>query len=149
MPTRSDVKSGSHAALAASRYLHRKILTRLFVGWLILSMVIGGGILWLEISRVQHTVHYLALEETRAFSGESAHTLDQLDANAREHLMQLAAQLVKQHFLVAELYDVNKQLQIEVVQSGLEKAEQRIDGYRHRFPMQGTFSRGISFYKGL
>lgn len=148
MPTTSDVKSDSHAALAATRYLHRKILTRLFLGWLFLSMVIGGGILWFEISRIQHTVHSLALEETRAFSGESAHALDQLDANAREHLTQLATQLVKQHFLVAELYDVNKQLQIEVVQSGLEKAEQRIDGYRHRFPNQGAFSREFHFIDG-
>jgi putative nucleotidyltransferase with HDIG domain len=148
MPIHTDLKSDSHGAFAASRFLHRKILFRLFLGWLFLCLIIGGGILWFEINRIQHTVHDLALKESMAFSGESAHALDQLDTVAREHLTQLATQLVRQHFLVAELYDVNKQLQLEVVRPGLEKAEQRIDGYRHRFPNQGAFSREFHFIDG-
>jgi len=143
-----NVRTGSQAALATSRFIHRKTLTRLCLGWLFLSATIGGTVLWLEINRIQHFVHALALRESTRFSGESAHNLEQLDFTARQHLLKMAKQLVNQHFLVVELYDINKQLQLEAVQSGQEIAEHRIDSYRHRFPQQSTFSREFHFMQG-
>lgn len=144
----ANAREDSQTALTTSRFIHRKILTRLFLGWLFLSVAIGGTVLSLEINRIQHFVHELALRESMKFSGESAHNLEQLDSTARQHLMEMAKQLVNQHFLVVELYDINKQLQLEVVQSGQEIAEQRIDRYRHRFPQQSTFSREFHFMQG-
>ncbi|MGZ4956938.1 MAG: phosphohydrolase, partial [Methylobacter sp.] len=67
--------SQTSAALATSRFIHRKILLRLFLGWLFLSIAVGGVVLWLEVNRIQHFVHELALRESATFSGESAHNL--------------------------------------------------------------------------
>lgn len=143
-----DTKSNSNAAFAAIRFTHRKILGRLFLGWLFLCLTIGSSVLWFEINRIQHLVHELALKESLTFSGESAHNLHELDTTARKHLTDLAKQLVNQHFLVVELYDTSKQLQLEAVQLGQEIAEHRIDHYRHRFPQQGDFSREFHLIEG-
>jgi len=141
-------RTDSSAALATSRFIHRKILLRLFLGWLFLSVAVGGVVLWLEVNRIRQFVHELALRESATFSGESAHNLEQLDSAARQHLAELARQLVNQHFLVVELYDRNKQLQLEAIRPGQEVAEQGIDRYRHRFPQVGEFSHEFHFIRG-
>ncbi len=141
-------RTDSRAALSMSRFIHRKILIRLFLGWLFLSVVIGGAVLWLEVNRIQQFVHELALRESATFSGESAHNLERLDAAAQQHLVELAQQLVNQHFLVVELYDRNKQLRLEAVRRGQEVAEHGIDRYRHRFPQQGEFSHKFHVIRG-
>ncbi|WP_340122288.1 HD-GYP domain-containing protein [Methylobacter svalbardensis] len=138
----------SRAALAANQFIHRKILLRLFLGWLFLSVAVGGVVLWLEVNRIQQFVHELALRESETFSGESAHNLERLDSTARQHLAELAQQLVNQHFLIVELYDRNKQLQLETIRQGQEDAEQGIERYRHRFPQVGEFSHEFHFIRG-
>jgi HD-GYP domain-containing protein (c-di-GMP phosphodiesterase class II) len=141
-------RTDSSAALATSRFIHRKILLRLFLGWLFLSVAVGGGVLWLEVNRIRQFVHELALRESATFSGESAHNLERLDSAARQHLAKLSQQLVNQHFLVVELYDHNKQLQLETIRRGQEVAEQDIERYRHRFPQVGEFSHEFHFIRG-
>lgn len=144
----NQAMADSEAVLATSRFIHRKILVRLFLGWLSLSLVIGGLILWLELERIKQSVHELALRESAIFSGESAHNLDQLDPAAYQQLMDLARQLVNQHFLVVELYDRNKQLRLEIIRPGHELAEQDINRYRHRFPTVGEFSHEFHYVRG-
>jgi Cu+-exporting ATPase len=129
-----DVRVDSEAMLSTSRFIHRKILIRLSLGWLFLSVAIGAVFLWLELDRIQQSVHDLAFRESAAFSGASVHNLERLDSAAYQHLTDLAQQLVNQHFLVVELYDRHQQLRLEIVRPGQAFAEQGIDRYRHRFP---------------
>jgi len=142
----SDVRADSKTALATSRLIRRRILARLFIGWLFLSITIGGAVVWLEVNRFQLYVHELALKESATLSSESTCDLTQLDTSTQQYLTRLAQQLVNQHFLVVELYDANKQLRIEALQQGQEATERWIDRYRHRFPQQGEFSH--EFYYG-
>jgi len=134
-----DVKADSQEALAISQFVQRKILLRLFLGWLFLSVTIGGVVLWLEISRFQQFVHALALKESAVLSGESSYDLEQLDSPAHQHLTHLAQQLVERNFLVVELYDVNKQLKIEAIRQGQKTTGQWINSHRHQFPKRGDF----------
>jgi HD-GYP domain-containing protein (c-di-GMP phosphodiesterase class II) len=138
-------RGDSSAALSMSRFIHRKILIRLFLGWLFLSVSVGGVVLLLEIHSVEKLVHRLALKESENFSGESAHNLDKIDPGALEHLKQLAQQLVAQHFLIVELYDKTRQLKLEVVRGDNELSEQMIDPYRHKFPKEGEFFQQLHF----
>lgn len=141
-------KMKSPQAMSTNRFIHRKILARLFLGWLFLSVTVGGSILWLEIKRAEQLVHALALKESAIFSGASAHNLEQLDAQSTEHLRQLAEQLVSQHFLIVELYDRNKQLKLEAVRQGQESVEQFIDQYRHQFPKADEFTHDLHLTQG-
>lgn len=138
----------SNPSVSMNRGIQKKILLRLFLGWLFLCTTVGGGILWFEVSRIQQTVHDLALKESSAFSGESAHNLEQLDSSAHQHLTELARQLVNQHFLVIELYDSNKQLILEAIRQGQELVEKGIAPYRHQFPQQSEFSHEYHFIHG-
>ena len=144
-----NVSADSQAALTLSRLIHRKILVRLFLGWLFLSITTGGTVSWLEVKRFQQFVHELALKESATLVGESAYNLKQLDTSAYRHLTNLAQQLVNQHFLIVELYDINKQLRIEAFRQGQEATERLIDRrYRHQFPQQGEFSHEFHFIHG-
>lgn len=147
-PLHQHKKVGSPKAVAANRFIHRKILIRVFLGWLFLSTTVGGSILWLEIKRAEQLVHALAVKESAIFSGASAHNLEQLDAQSTEQLRQLAEQLVSQHFLIVELYDRNKQLKIEAIRQGQELVEQFIDQYRHQFPKADGFTHDLHFIHG-
>ncbi len=144
----NDGGADSKAALSTSRFIHRKILVRLFLGWLFLSVAVGGVVLWLEVNRIRQFVHELALRESATFSGESAHNLDKIDQGALEHLKRLAQQLVAQHFLIVELYDRTQQLKLEAVRSGREFSEQKIDQFRHKFPKEREFSHQLHFIDG-
>lgn len=104
--------------------------------------------LWLEVDRIQRFVHALALDESAQFSTASGHNLQGLDAEVRQHLEGLAEKLVHQHFLVVELYDLNQQLQLEMVRPGLEPVEREINRFRHQFPQQGGFSHQFHFLRG-
>ena len=141
----NNASADSQAALATSRFIHRKILIRLLLGWFILCIAIGGIILWLEISRFKHYVHTLAIEEAAILSDGSAYDVGKLDAETHELLSNRAQQLVKQHFLIVELYDANKRLRIEAIRQGEENIESWIDQYRHRFPQQGEFTNEFHF----
>lgn len=143
-----DVRTESEAALTTSRFIHRKILVRLFLGWLFLSVAVGGVVSWVELDRIQQSVHDLALRESATFSGKSAHNLEQLDSAAYQQLTDLAQQLVNQHFLIVELYDRNKQIKLEVIRLGQEFVEQSIDRYRHRFPKGSELSHEFHYVQG-
>jgi len=144
-----DSRADLQAAVTTSRVVHRKIIVRLLLCWLLLNLTIGGAVLWLEIDHIQQFVHELALKESITFSGESAQNLDRLDSTARKRLSHLAEQLVDQHFVVVELYDSNQRLQLESVRQGQENIEGWIDKYRHRFPRKyGEFSRQFHLIKG-
>lgn len=147
-PPTEQASADPRNALMASTLIHRKILIRLFWGWLMLSLVVSGIVLSLEIYRVEAWVHQLAVKESASFSGESAHSLDTIDRSAFDHLTELARQLVDQHFLVVELYDRNQQLKLEAVRSGKELSEQTIDQYRHRFPKEQESSHRLHFVDG-
>lgn len=136
-------KTDAERALSVGACIHRKILLRLFLGWLLLGTAIVGIVLFLEFDRVRARIYRLALTESASFSGESAYNLQRIDAEVYERLMRLAQQLVNQHFLVVELYDQTKRLRLEAVRGGKEAAELAIDRYRHRFPREGGFSHEL------
>lgn len=138
-----DARTDSKAALPTSRFIHRRILVRLFLGWLFLSILIGGVVPWLELGRIQQFVHDLALRESATFSGESAHNLEKLDSVAYQQLTDLAQQLVNQHFLVVELYDRNKQIRLEII-----RPEQDTDRYRHQFPKASELPYEFHYVQG-
>lgn len=142
------VGTDPRTALVAGPWIHRKILTRLFLGWLCLGAIVGGMVLFLEIKRMEDVVHQLALQESAVFSGESAHNLENLDSGAFEHLTHLARQLVGQHFLIVELYDRLQQLKLEAIRGGSEFPKEIIDVYRHRFPKEREFTHQLHFIDG-
>jgi HD-GYP domain-containing protein (c-di-GMP phosphodiesterase class II) len=129
----------------STNFIYRQIFFRLLSGWLFMCVVVGGGILWLEMQRVERFVHQLALTESAVLSGEDSPSLKVVNTPSAEHLAHLAEQLVGKHFLMVELYDRNKELKLEVVRRGHTFSE---NVYRHQFPADNGFFHGLHFIGG-
>lgn len=134
--------------VTANRFIHRKVLLRLLIGWLLLGIVIVAVIFKFEIGRIENDVHQLALEEAAIFSKEFHADFDQIDDLTQKQLTNQATQLINQHFLVVEIYGLDKKLKLEVAKQENEFIESSIDRYRHKLPQEDGFSHELHFING-
>lgn len=118
--------------------IHKKIVIRLLLGWLSLSLVIGGAVFYLEMEKVDKLVLGLAVKESQPFTVE----FDRASASQVETLKQKADEFLKGHFIVLELYDEHKKQILEQVSSGREEIEQKLKQYVHPFPLEN-----VTYYK--
>jgi HD-GYP domain-containing protein (c-di-GMP phosphodiesterase class II) len=114
--------------------IHKKVVMRLFLGCLSLSLIIGGAVFYLEMKKVDKLVHGLAVEESRSFTVE----LDRASAAQMEMLKQKANKFLKGHFIGLELYDEHKKQILELVSPDKKAIEQKLEQYVHPFPLEGT-----------
>jgi hypothetical protein len=76
--------------------IHKKVAKRLFIGWAMLSLIIGGAVYYLQIKRVNKVVLGLAMEESRLIT-------DQIDPDSVRQMGILKRKIdefVKGHFIV-------------------------------------------------
>jgi len=135
----------STPALTARRIIYRRFLLRLLTGWFFISLTLGGGILWFEVTRVEKVVHELALQEAALLSEASVHSLEKINTQSVEHLAELAEQLIGQHFVMVDLYDQHK---VRKVRRGHEIAMQHLDEYPRHFPGVNSFTNKFRFVDG-
>ena len=114
--------------------IHRDIVKRLLVGWVLLSFLIGGAVFYLELKKIDQLVLGLAVAESRFFTDE----LDRTSASRMEMLKQKADQFLKKHFIVIELYDENKKQILREIKPGKEAIEEKIEQYTQAFPMENA-----------
>ncbi len=71
--------------------IHQQILTRLMLGWLILSLVIGGVVYYLEMEKVDNHVLDLATREAGTFTSENLRHFNLVDESHPDVLRQIQA----------------------------------------------------------
>ncbi|MEW5893984.1 MAG: HD-GYP domain-containing protein [Pseudomonadota bacterium] len=108
--------------------IHRYALPRVALAWLLLSLVVGGSVFWVEIERIDQRVANMALAEAHRFP---AHLLRerQLDL-IQAHL----ENLTRQHFTLVEVYDANRAVIAEHVAPEHEALEASLHAFAHGFP---------------
>lgn len=114
--------------------IHKKIVKRLLLGWLSLSLVIGGAVFCLEMMKVDMQMLGMAVDESHSFTVE----LDQASVSQMETLKQKADEFLKGHFIVLELYDEHKRQILREVSPGREATEQKLERYAHPFPLENA-----------
>ncbi len=114
--------------------IHKKIVKRLLLGWLSLSLVIGGAVFYLEMMKVDMQMLGMAVDESHSFTVE----LDQASVSQVETLKQKADEFLKGHFIVLELYDEHKRQILREVSPGREATEQKLERYAHPFPLENA-----------
>lgn len=138
-------KANDYSTVTAHASLRDKLVKRLMVGWLLLGLSVSLGVLFFEITQLEQYVYRLALNEAETLSHESSTSMEELTKATKQHLKQLADQLIYQNFLIVELYDKDKQLQLETYRQGYQSIEQSLNQFRHRFPAANGFSHEIHF----
>lgn len=112
--------------------IHKQVLKRLFFGWVLLSLTIGGAVFYIESRNVDQLVLGLAVAESRFFTSE----LDRHSAERMEVLKQKADAFLKRHFIIVELYDENKNRILRDISPGKEAVEKEIELRTRAFPLE-------------
>ncbi|MEW6353473.1 MAG: HD domain-containing phosphohydrolase [Pseudomonadota bacterium] len=110
--------------------VHKTVFRRLLLGWLLLSVLLGGVVFYIEMEKVDSFVVRLALSESAAALGD----LRSIDFSQAELLQQKVDELVDRHFHIAEIYDSNQAIIAQAVRSGAEDFELALHRFMHRFP---------------
>lgn len=113
--------------------IHRVVLTRLVVAWLLSSVGIGAGVYYLETEKIDDYVVALAVAEASQFSAEGLdhgrHTPEQL-----ARLQERALEFARRNFVVIELYDADRRPLVEAVNPRHAAIEQALKQHTHGFP---------------
>ena len=106
---------------AVTRAIHRKLITRLVLGWLLLSILIGTVVYIIELKKIDDFVVNLAIEESGSFTHDSA---DYLNSPAPAHhailLEKSKEHIRKGHFIALALYKKDRQKVLIATRSGLD-----------------------------
>ncbi|MBI5937098.1 MAG: HD-GYP domain-containing protein [Betaproteobacteria bacterium] len=114
--------------------IHRYILPRVAIAWLLLSLLVGGVVFWVEIERIDEKAAALALNEAHRFPAE---LLQQKKlAEIQAHM----ENLTRQHFGIVEVYDANRVMVAERIAPGQEMLEESLKQFAHGFPEKDSIT---------
>ena len=118
--------------------IHRTLLRRLAISWLLISILVGGGMFFYGIEKIDDRLVDLAISESRKLSDS---TLPLLVAPAadRTALDRLADDFLRQHFIVIELYNRDHQKLVEKVNPRYDAVEEILKQKVHQFPQDKDF----------
>ncbi len=101
--------------------IHKLVVTRLIIGWMLLSVMLGGIVYYLELQKVGKFVFDLATVESRLFTA----TFDR--TSQKDELKKRADDFLKRHFIVIELYDAQKNLILHEARPDNEAMKEKLD----------------------
>ncbi len=102
------------------RNIHKLVIVRLVIGWILLSATLGGIVYYLELQKVGKFVFDLATVESRLFTA----SFDRSSGNAA--LKKRADDFLKRHFVIIELYDAQKNLILHEARPDNEAIERKL-----------------------
>ncbi|MGE5467185.1 MAG: HD-GYP domain-containing protein [Ignavibacteria bacterium] len=116
--------------------IHRILLRRLLVSWLLISAVIGGGLAYHGIERIDDQLVALATAESARFSATDLSLINGPDKHA-DALQRLVGDLMRDHFVIVELYDRERRKILEEVNPAFAAIEDYLKLHPHSFPFDG------------
>jgi putative nucleotidyltransferase with HDIG domain len=113
--------------------IHHTLLRRLILSWLLVSVAIGGGQYYYGIEQIDDQLVDLAVMEADKVSGTYLPLLNEPQADGTL-LERMAAEFLREHFIIVELYDRQHNKLVEKVNPRYEAVEDALKRYAHRFP---------------
>jgi len=111
--------------------IHRTVLIRLVLAWLILSLVLGAIVFYLEMEKGDALMLDLAITESRSFTEH----LGQDDLTHLAQLKQKADDFLKSGFISVRVYDTTQRQILEVVEPSADEAKLGIKPHVHSLSM--------------
>ena len=105
--------------------IHNIVVRRLALAWIILSIVLGGIVFYLETESTDDRILNLAVMETKSFTSENLYRLNQPDPDL-SGLRQKTAEFLKSHFVIVELYNRDKKKILEETGGNISKTADRL-----------------------
>ncbi len=113
--------------------LNRKILNRLLAAWLAVSLAMGTGVFIYGIEGIDNQLVALASREAQRLARASLPLIKEPERDLGM-LRGLAADVVREHFIVVEIYDRDHRKIVEEVNPRYVAVEAELKRSRHAFP---------------
>lgn len=107
--------------------IHRTVLIRLVLAWLILSLALGAIVFYLEMEKGDALMLELAMTESRSFTDH----MNQESIAHLEVLKQKAEDFLKSDFISVRVYDTTQRKILEAVKQGRDEARLGIKQHVH------------------
>ena len=116
------------------------VLSRLVMLWLVLSVVIGGGVFYFEITKVDDSVLALVLDEVEAIDQNLIDgMLNTDDDGILDKLQTLTNELTEQQFAIADIYDNRYSHIAAAVRFDSELVGEILEEKHHQFSLDNSF----------
>jgi HD-GYP domain-containing protein (c-di-GMP phosphodiesterase class II) len=113
--------------------IHRILLRRLLLSWLLVSAIIGGGLYWHGIETIDDQLVGLAVAGANRLTPAQVEQFGAPQPD-QEALQRLAGEFLRQHFIVVEFYDREHRKLAERVDPRHVTIEEALKDSPHRFP---------------
>lgn len=110
--------------------IHRTVLARLALVWLVLSLVLGAIVFRLEMNRADALMLDLAAAESRSFT-DHVRRIDPRDPSHLEALRQRAAEFLKSDFISVRIYDATQRMILEAVEADVGELPRELQPHVH------------------
>lgn len=117
------------------RNIHALVLKRLLMVWVLLSLVIGGLVVYLGLEKIDEWVLETAIAEARVFEQPLIDRMPQVDSELVSHLQRRAERLIRQHFVMVDVYDPQRRHVAIAVRPENARVQQVLEARHHRFPL--------------
>lgn len=118
------------------RVIHRKLIRKMVLGWIVLSLVIGGIVGYLEIERIDSYVVDLAKSDSARLT-DAYHNYYHDPSPKNDVALEETSSISVHsgHFVLAEVYDQDKQKVVENALDEIEPIVNRLEEKQHTFLM--------------
>lgn len=114
--------------------IHRYAMPRVAAAWLVISLLVGGVVFWIEIERIDDRVAALALSEAHRLPASLLR-----EKNLKEIQGHLD-NLTRRHFALVEIYDANRAVVAERIAPAYEALEASLHRFAHGFPERDSIT---------
>lgn len=114
--------------------VHRTLVARLLTAWLLLSVLVGGWVYYVELQEIDEVILDLAEKEAAVVADEFLRTLRAPDRAAAASLERYADDLLRQNYLVVELYDARREPVLKRLRDSAAEIERALSRSLHDFP---------------
>ncbi|MFA7280431.1 MAG: HD domain-containing phosphohydrolase [Sterolibacterium sp.] len=114
--------------------IHRTLLNRLLIGWIGVSLAVGGAVSYFGIEKIDDQLVELAIAESAKLTDASLSLINGDNAD-RAALKQLAEDFVRGQFVVVEIYNRERKRILEQVNSQHGAIEDHLKLHGHTFPL--------------
>ncbi|MDP2839876.1 MAG: HD domain-containing phosphohydrolase, partial [Syntrophales bacterium] len=114
-----------------NQHVNQKLIVRLLLAWIILSVLIGSVVFFMEMRKIDAYVVALALEESRDFERGHSNFLNNPDQLHLERLREETRKHIKdEHFIAVKLYNRDREMIVEANHPDARLIEEKINSHR-------------------
>jgi HD-GYP domain-containing protein (c-di-GMP phosphodiesterase class II) len=117
--------------------IHHILLRRMAIAWICISLVVGGGVAYFGVERIDDHLVQLATTESAKLTDASLSLINGSDAD-HTALKHLAEEFVRGHFVVVELYNRERKRVLEQVNPQQQAIEDHLKQHGHAFPLDAV-----------